>query len=88
MAIDRKKVIDEMSKITVEANADGIIAAFSVFLTQLPTKFWNEFSRRMMEAVSDDIKDAVEELLINAAHECGYHTGHGIITSKGVGGCC
>jgi hypothetical protein len=82
MGVDRKKVIDEMSKITVEANADGIIPAFNVFVNQLPAKFWNEFSKRMVEAVSDDIKEAVEELLINAAHECGYHTGYGIITSK------
>ena len=36
MAIDRKKIIDEMSKITVEANADGIIPAFNVFVNQLP----------------------------------------------------
>ncbi|MCW1299613.1 MAG: hypothetical protein QXD02_04820 [Candidatus Parvarchaeum sp.] len=82
MAIDRERIINEMSKITVEANPDGIIEAFNVFVNQLPAKFWNEFSRRMVEAVPDDVKDAVEELLVNAAHECGYHTGYGIITSK------
>jgi hypothetical protein len=82
MAIDRKKIIDDLSKIEVEANPDGLIPAFGVFVNQLPAKFWNEFSRRMVEAVSDDVKDAVQELLINAAHECGYHTGYGIITSK------
>jgi len=82
MAIDRKKVIDQMSKVKVESNEDGLISAFNVLVNQFPAKFWNEFSKRMVEAVDDDIKDAVEELLINAAHECGYHTGHGIITSK------
>ncbi len=82
MAIDRKKIIDDMSKVSVVANADGIIPAFNVLVNSFPADFWNEFTRRMMNAVEDDIKDAVEELLINAAHECGYHTGYGIITSK------
>jgi hypothetical protein len=82
MAIDREKVIEQMAKISVEANEDGLIPAFNVLVNQWPARFWNEFSKRMVEAVDDDIKDAVEELLINAAHECGYHTGYGIITSK------
>lgn len=82
MAIDRKKVIDQMSKVSAEANVDGLIPAFNVLVNQWPAKFWNEFSKRMVETVDDDIKEAVEELLINAAHECGYHTGYGIITSK------
>ncbi len=82
MAINREKIINDMSKVTVEANPDGLIETFNVFVTQLPANFWNDFTRRMVEAVSDDIKDAVEELLVNAAHECGYHTGYGIITSK------
>jgi hypothetical protein len=82
MAIDREKVIEQMSKVSAEANEDGLIPAFNVLVTQWPAKFWNEFSKRMVEAVDDDIKNAVEELLINAAHECGYHTGYGIITSK------
>lgn len=82
MAIDRKKVIDDMSKVSAEANADGLIPAFNVLVNAWPANFWNEFSKRMIEAVDDDIKEAVEELLVNAAHECGYHTGYGIITSK------
>jgi hypothetical protein len=82
MAIDRKKVIADMSKIKVEANPDGLIPAFNVLVNQFPGEFWNHFSKSMVDAVDDDIKDAVEELLVNAAHECGYHTGYGIITSK------
>jgi hypothetical protein len=82
MAIDREKVIEQMSKVSAEANEDGLIPAFNVLITQWPAKFWNEFSKRMVEAVDGDIKNAVEELLINAAHECGYHTGYGIISSK------
>ncbi len=82
MAIEREKVIEQMSSVSAEANEDGLIPAFNVLVNQWPAKFWNEFSKRMVETVDDDIKDAVEELLINAAHECGYHTGYGIITSK------
>ena len=82
MAIDRAKIIKEMSQIRVEPNPEGLIPGFNVFVNQLPARFWNEFSRRMVEAVPDDLKECVETLLINAAHECGYHTGYGIITSK------
>jgi hypothetical protein len=82
MGIDRQKIIDDMSKVKAVANQDGLIPAFNVLINQWPAKFWNEFSKNMIEAVEDDIKEAVEELLVNAAHECGYHTGYGIITSK------
>ena len=82
MAIAREKIVAQMSKVAVEANEDGLILAFNVLVNQWPAKFWNEFCKRMLEAVADDIKDAVEELIINAAHECAYHTGYGIITSK------
>jgi len=70
-----------MSKVSVEANEDGLIPAFNVMVNQWPANFWNEFSRRLVEAVDEDIKGDVEDLLGNAAHECGYHTGYGIITS-------
>jgi hypothetical protein len=82
MAIDRNKVIAAMSKVKAEPNPDGIIPAFNVLVNQFPAPFWNGFSQRLLDAVGDEIKDAVEELLVNAAHECGYHTGYGIITSK------
>ena len=57
MAIEREKVIDQMSKVSAEANEDGLIPAFNVLVNQWPAKFWNEFSKRMVEAVDDDIKD-------------------------------
>lgn len=82
MAIDRNKVIDQMSKVEVAANSDGLIPGFNVLVNMWPAKFWNEFSRNIVDKVSDDLKEAAEELLVNAAHECGYHTGYGIITSK------
>jgi len=81
MAIDRPKIIEQMSKIRVIGNSEGLIPAFNVLVQQLPTDFWNGFARRLVNSVPEDLVEAAEELLVNAAHECGYHTGYGILTS-------
>ena len=82
MAIDRKKIINNLSKVEVRGNEEGLIPAFNVLITQLPTEFWNKFAVKITDAVSDDLKEAAWGLLYNAANECGYHTGYGIITSE------
>jgi hypothetical protein len=82
MAIDRKKVIDDMSKIEVLGAANGLIEGFNVFVTQLPTAFWNSFAERLTARSQPDILPEIEYMLTNAAQECGYHTGYGIITSE------
>lgn len=81
MAIDRKKIIDQMSQIAVLPDENGIIEAFNVLVNQMPTNFWNSFAERLTSKASADMLEAKEYLLYNAAHECGYHTGYGIITS-------
>lgn len=81
MAIDRKNVIADMSKITVIGNEDGMIPAFNVLVNQLPAAFWNAFAEKLTMMVTSDLLEAAEYLLVNAAHECAYHTGYGIITS-------
>jgi hypothetical protein len=81
MAIDRKQIIEEMSKVKVLGNEEGLIPAFGVYVQQLPGEFWNGFARRIVNSVPEDLIEAAEVLLVNAAHECGYHTGYGIITS-------
>lgn len=80
MAIDRKKIIEQMSQIAILPDDNGIIEGFNVFVNQLPTTFWNSFAERLTLKAGDDL-EAKEYLLYNAAHECGYHTGYGIITS-------
>ncbi len=82
--IDRKRVIKDMSKVAegVVGNDEGLIPAFNVFVQQLPAAFWSSFAERLTRRVPVDLLDAAEWLLINAAHECGYHTGYGIITSE------
>ena len=81
MAINRDQVIDNMSKVQAVGNDEGLIPAFNVFVQQLPGKFWNGFAERLTRSVDPDTLEAAEWLLVNAAHECGYHTGYGIITS-------
>lgn len=82
MAIDRKKIIDILSKIEIESDNEGIIEGFNVLVNQFPAKFWNSFAERLTAKVSDDMLEPIEFLLVNAAQECGYHTGYGIITSN------
>lgn len=82
MAIDRKLVIEEVSKIQVLGNEEGMIPGFGVFIQQLPAAVWNNFSERFTRSVPADLLETAEWLLVNAAHECGYHTGYGIITSE------
>jgi hypothetical protein len=79
--MDRKSIIEQMSKVKVLGNEEGLIPVFGVFVQQLPAEFWNGFARRIVNSVPEDLMDPVEGLLRNAAHECGYHTGYGIITS-------
>jgi hypothetical protein len=71
-----------MSQIEVSGNDDGLIPGFNVFVNMMPAKFWNSFAERLTCKVPSDMVGVAESLLVNAAHECGYHTGYGIITSN------
>ncbi|MBN1908610.1 MAG: hypothetical protein JW818_02630 [Pirellulales bacterium] len=82
MAVDRNTIIDAMSQVKATSNNEGLIPAFNVLVTQAPTTLWNNFADLITNSVDPDLKPAAEALLVNAAHECGYHTGYGIITSE------
>lgn len=82
MAIDRKKIIENLSKVEIVGNEEGLIPAYGVLITQLPGDFWNEFAMRIINVAGPDLYEDIKGLLVNAAHECGYHTGYGIITSE------
>jgi hypothetical protein len=82
MAIDRKKIVEDMSKVKVIGNEEGLIPAFGVLLTQWPTDFWNGFSEKIVHSIDPELHEAVTGMLIAAAWECGYYTGYGIITSE------
>ena len=81
MAINRAKIIDDLSKIQIVGNENGLIEGFGVLVNQLPTTFWNGFAERLSMKANPDLREATDYLLVNAGHECGYHTGYGIITS-------
>lgn len=82
MAIDRNRAIMHLSEIRVRGNEQGLIPAFGVLVQQLPTEFWNRFSVKLLQAAGRSLYDDAATLLQNAAAECGYHTGWGIINSE------
>lgn len=82
MAISREKIIKETLKLETVSNALGLIPFFGVYVQRLPVDFWNSFACRIVNNVPDDLIESAEELLVNAARECGYHTAHGVILSK------
>ena len=82
MSIDRNKAINDLSKIQVKGNETGIIDGFGVLINQLPGNFWNLFSVKILKSAGADLYDDAAGLLENAAGECGYHTGWGIINSE------
>jgi len=81
MTIDRDKAIAQLSQIRIRGNAEGLIPGFGVLVNQLPSDFWNSFSLKILDAAGPDLYDDAAGLLENAAAECGYHTGWGIINS-------
>jgi hypothetical protein len=82
MNIDRQKVISDLSSIRVCGNEDGLIPAFGVLVNVLPTNFWNTFTEKMIASADESNFALVESKLEEAAAECGYHTGWGIINSE------
>jgi hypothetical protein len=82
MAINRKKIIESMSQVKVQGNEQGLIPAFGVMVNQLPASLWNNFAELLVNSVDPAMIEPAQFLLVNAAHECGYHTGYGIITSE------
>ena len=79
--INRDQAIQQFSQIKVKGNVEGLIPAFGVLVNQLPSRFWNDFSVKILAAAGYDLYDDASGLLENAAGECGYHTGFGIINS-------
>lgn len=81
MSIDRNAVISDMSRIAPESNENGLIPGFNVMVNRAPAALWNNFADLITNTVDPSLRESAEYLLFNAAQECGYHTGFGIITS-------
>jgi hypothetical protein len=82
MTVMRDTVVKSLAKLTVQGDENGLIPEYDVLVNLLPVALLNTFSERIMAAAPADKKAAVEEGLVRAAYECGYHTGCGIITSE------
>ncbi len=81
MTVMRDTVVKSLAKINVQGDENGLIPEYDVLVNLLPIALLNKFTERMMAAAPADKKKAVEDGLVRAAYECGYHTGCGIITS-------
>jgi hypothetical protein len=82
MSVCRRTVVEKLSAIRTAGDAEGLIPAFGVYVNQMPASFWNSFADRLTRSVDASLVESAEWLLVNAAHECGYHTGYGIINSE------
>jgi hypothetical protein len=81
MTVMRDTVVKSLAKIDVQADENGLIPEYDVLVNLLPVALLNGISERLMAAAPADKKKMVEDGLVRAAYECGYHTGCGIITS-------
>src|SRR5512139_1358407 len=81
MTVMRDTVVKSLAKITVQGDENGLIPEYEVLVNLLPVSLLNTFTERIMAAAPPERRTEVEERLVRAAYECGYHTGGGIITS-------
>ncbi len=81
-SLDYEQLIREIANLETLDNERGIISAFGLYLQQLPTDFWNGFTRRVMNELPQNLIPVMEDLLVAAAQECGYYSGHGILNSR------
>lgn len=88
MAAEFDKLVSDFSKLKIEANSDGLIPVYNVLIVQLPINFYNLFSLKLLQSImtsscefNKDLYEYASALLENAAAECGYHTGCGVINS-------
>jgi hypothetical protein len=81
MTVMRDTVVKSLAKINVQGDENGLIPEYDVLVNLLPVALLNTLTERIMAAVPAEKKKMVEDGLVRAAYECGYHTGCGIITS-------
>jgi predicted hydrocarbon binding protein len=80
MAIDTDKIVHAVMHGSRIREEKGIIPLFGVYLSMIPVDFYNKVSfgfEKKMEQL-----DKAENLLVNAAQECGYTTFEGVRSSR------
>ncbi len=81
MTVDSKKVIELASRLPMESNERGIMAAFGIYAAINYNEFFFRVVSRAMQMVDGPTARVVEKKLYEAVLECGYHTFHGARTS-------
>jgi len=81
MPIDSKKVIEIASRLPIESNERGIMAAFGVYAAMNYNEFFFKVVSRVIQTLDYRTAEEVEKKLYDAVLECGYHTFHGARTS-------
>lgn len=81
MPIDSKKVIEIASRLPIESNERGIMAAFGVYAAMNYNEFFFKVVSRVIQMLDYRTAEEVEKKLYDAVLECGYHTFHGARTS-------
>ncbi|MEW6571797.1 MAG: hypothetical protein AB1390_11620 [Nitrospirota bacterium] len=81
MAIDSRKVIELASRLPIQSNERGIMAAFGVYAALNYNEFFFKVVSRILQNVDLTTAKSIEKKLYDAVLECGYHTFHGVRTS-------
>lgn len=81
MSIDNKRIIELASKLPIESNERGIIAAFGVYVAMNYNEFFFKLVSKIINMVDNTTAQVVEQKLYDAVAECAYHTFHGIRSS-------
>jgi hypothetical protein len=81
MAIDSKKVIEIASRLPIESNERGIMAAFGVYAAMNYNEFFFKVVSRVINELDLGTAQTIEKKLYDAVLECGYHTFYGVRTS-------
>jgi hypothetical protein len=81
MAIDSKKIIEIASKLPIESNEKGIMAAFGVYAAINYNEFFFKVVSQAIHGMNTHSVHTIEKKLYDAVLECGYHTFHGIRSS-------
>lgn len=81
MAIDGTKIIQAVMEGSRIRESKGIIPLFGVYLSLYSTQYYNQISFDFERRMGPRRQQESKNLLIRAAHECGYATFEGIRNS-------
>lgn len=81
MAIDGTKITHAVMEGSRIRESKGIIPLFGVYLSLFSTQYYNQLSFDFEKRMGPRRQDEAKNLLISAAHECGYATFEGIRNS-------